>query len=155
MRVEPPTSTTSSMSIGPKPASEIARLRGRRRRLTKSPQSSSNFARVSLSSICLGPSSVAVIKGRLISVTDNFDNSILAFSAASVSLCKAWRSLFLRSTPSCSKNCSANQLTMRRSKSLPPSWVSPLVALTSKTPSPISRMETSKVPPPKSKTIIV
>src|SRR5580658_9820079 len=40
------------------------------------------------------------------------------------------------------------------SKSSPPRKVSPLVDLTSKTPSPISRMETSKVPPPRSKTAI-
>ena len=36
------------------------------------------------------------------------------------------------------------------SKSSPPRWVSPLVALTSNTPSPISRIEMSKVPPPRS-----
>jgi len=36
------------------------------------------------------------------------------------------------------------------SKSSPPKKVSPLVDLTSKTPSPISKMETSNVPPPKS-----
>ena len=70
------------------PASEIARLRGRRKRDTKSPQSSSNLARSSLVSICLGPSSVAVIKGKLISVTATPESSILAFSAASVSLCR-------------------------------------------------------------------
>ncbi|GBU22389.1 hypothetical protein R80B4_02298 [Fibrobacteres bacterium R8-0-B4] len=40
------------------------------------------------------------------------------------------------------------------SKSSPPKWVSPLVDLTSKTLSPISRMDISNVPPPKSKTAI-
>jgi hypothetical protein len=34
--------------------------------------------------------------------------------------------------------------------SVPPSWVSPLVALTSNTPLPNSMMVTSRVPPPKS-----
>ena len=37
------------------------------------------------------------------------------------------------------------------SKSYPPKWVSPAVALTSKTPSSIVKSETSNVPPPKSK----
>ena len=88
MRVEPPTNTTSSICIGLMPASVIALLRGRRKRLTKSPHNSSNLARVSLVSMCLGPSSVAVIKGKLISVTDSLDSSILAFSAASVNRCR-------------------------------------------------------------------
>jgi len=39
-----------------------------------------------------------------------------------------------------------------RSKSSPPSEVSPLVALTSNTPPEISRIEISKVPPPRSYT---
>ena len=44
---------------------------------------------------------------------------------------------------------------MRWSKLPPPRNVSPLVAFTSKTPSPISRIEMSKVPPPKSNTATV
>ena len=44
----------------------------------------------------------------------------------------------------------AIQSMMRWSKSSPPRWVSPLVARTSVTPSPISMMDTSKVPPPRS-----
>ena len=43
---------------------------------------------------------------------------------------------------------------MVSSKSSPPKNVSPLVDLTSNTPSPISRIETSNVPPPKSYTAI-
>ncbi len=42
----------------------------------------------------------------------------------------------------------------RWSKSSPPRKVSPWVAFTSKTPSPISRIDMSKVPPPRSKTAI-
>ena len=42
-------------------------------------------------------------------------------------------------------------LTILVSKSSPPRWVSPAVALTSKIPSSIVSKETSKVPPPKSK----
>jgi hypothetical protein len=38
----------------------------------------------------------------------------------------------------------------RWSKLSPPRWVSPLVDFTSTTPSPTSRIEMSKVPPPKS-----
>ena len=41
------------------------------------------------------------------------------------------------------------------SKSSPPRKVSPLVDFTSNTPSPISRIETSKVPPPRSYTAMV
>jgi len=37
------------------------------------------------------------------------------------------------------------------SKSSPPKWVSPAVALTSNTPSSIVSKDTSKVPPPRSK----
>ena len=155
IRVEPPTRITSSMRLGFNPASLSARFRGRRRRLTKSPHISSNSALVNLVSICLGPSSVAVIKGRLISVTPTPDSSILAFSATSPNRCNACRS-FRRSIPSFSaKNFSASQSTILLSKSVPPNWVSPLVALTSNTPSPISRIDTSKVPPPRSNTSIV
>ena len=41
--------------------------------------------------------------------------------------------------------------TKRLSKSSPPKCVSPAVALTSNTPSSIDKIETSKVPPPRSK----
>jgi hypothetical protein len=43
---------------------------------------------------------------------------------------------------------------MHRSKSSPPRDVSPLVAFTSNTPPDISRIEISKVPPPRSYTAI-
>ena len=48
-----------------------------------------------------------------------------------------------------------NHWTIFSSKSSPPKRVSPEVASTSKTPSPTSKIETSNVPPPKSKTRIV
>ena len=44
---------------------------------------------------------------------------------------------------------------IRWSQSSPPSWVSPWVAFTSNTPSPISISETSNVPPPRSNTSTV
>ena len=43
---------------------------------------------------------------------------------------------------------------MASSKSSPPKKVSPFVDLTSKTPSPISKIDISNVPPPKSYTAI-
>src|SRR5205814_5437336 len=49
---------------------------------------------------------------------------------------------------------SASQVMMRSSKSSPPRYVSPAVESTSKTSLPISRMEMSKVPPPRSYTAI-
>ena len=52
---------------------------------------SSNLARERLVSMCLGPSWVAVMKGRLMLVWLSVLSSILAFSAASVSLCRACR----------------------------------------------------------------
>ena len=47
-------------------------------------------------------------------------------------------------------NSEARYSTIASSKSSPPKKVSPLVDLTSKTPSPISKIDISKVPPPKS-----
>src|SRR4029079_17201074 len=52
-------------------------------------------------------------------------------------------------------NSPAIQSTTALSKLSPPRWLSPAVALTSNTPSPISSTDTSKVPPPRSKTRIV
>src|SRR5918998_114699 len=82
------------------------------------------------------------------------DSSILAFSAASWS---RWRAIL--SAPRSTLLLSLKRLiihsTTRESQSSPPRWLSPEVALTSTTPSPISSRETSKVPPPRSKTRIV
>ena len=117
--------------------------------LTKSAHNCSNFALVSVLTRCLGPDSVAVTYGKLISVCVEEDNSIFDFSAASLSLCNAIGS-FLKSTPCSSSNSNANHCIIASSKSSPPSLVSPLVDNTSKTPSPSSKIEISKVPPPKS-----
>ena len=83
------------------------------------------------------------------SVCSADDNSIFAFSAASFNLCRASLS-DLRSIPLSFLNSEIKYSTTALSKSSPPKNVSPLVDLTSKTPSPSSRMETSNVPPPKS-----
>ena len=51
-------------------------------------------------------------------------------------------------------NSAANQSIIFASTSSPPKCVSPSVAKTSNTPSPNSKIDTSCVPPPKSKTTI-
>ena len=99
--------------------------------------------------MCLGPVLSAVIKGKFISVCVAEDNSIFAFSAASFNLCKANLSDF-KSIPLSFLNSFNKYSTIVLSKSSPPKNVSPLVDFTSKTPSPISRIDTSNVPPPKS-----
>ena len=91
----------------------------------------------------------AVINGRFISVCVAEESSILAFSAASFNLCSASLSDF-KSIPLSFLNSPAKYSTIVSSKSSPPKNVSPFVDLTSKTPSPISRIEISKVPPPRS-----
>ena len=60
-----------------------------------------------------------------------------------------------RSTVFSLRNSSARYSTRRLSKSSPPRKVSPFVDFTSNTPSPISRIDTSKVPPPRSYTAMV
>jgi hypothetical protein len=89
------------------------------------------------------------MKGRLTSVVAVLDSSILAFSAASFSRCRASLSVF-RSMPPWLLELVGQPFDSLASKSSPPRKVSPLVDFTSNTPSPISRIETSKVPPPRS-----
>ena len=88
------------------------------------------------------------------SVVLELESSIFAFSAASFNLCSANLSFF-KSIPFSFLKLSARNSTILVSKSSPPKNVSPFVAFTSKTPSPISRIETSNVPPPRSYTAIV
>ena len=98
---------------------------------------------------CLGPLASAVTKGRLISVSIVVESSCFAFSAASF---RRWSAIlsFDRSMPWSFLNSATIQSMTRWSRLSPPRWVSPLVALTSTTPSPTSSTEMSKVPPPKS-----
>ena len=154
IRVDPPTSTTWSMSDLDSPESAMAWSKGPLHESTRSAVSSLKLARVSLTSRCLGPSDVAVMNGRLIWVSWRDDSSILAFSAAS---CRRWVAILSldRSTPSVSLNVFTSQSMIRWSQSSPPSFELPAVDLTSNTPSPISRTDTSKVPPPRSKTSTV
>ena len=71
-----------------------------------------------------------------------------AFSA-SFNLWSASLSVF-KSIPLSFLNSFARYSTIASSKSSPPKKVSPFVDLTSNTPSPISKIEISNVPPPKS-----
>ena len=154
IRVEPPTNTTSLISDFSNLASAKDFSTGIRQRWIKSWHKFSNFSRVKSVSICLGPVLSAVINGKWIVVFSTVDNSIFAFSAASVNRCKAWISS-VKLIPSFSLKSFTNQSTNTLSKSSPPKLVSPAVDNTSKIPSPTSKIETSNVPPPKSKTRIV
>ena len=89
MRVAPPTSTTSSTSADFMLASLSTALKGPLIRSTRSSVNCSNLARVSFITRCLGPDASAVTNGRLISVSETEDSSILAFSAASRRRCRA------------------------------------------------------------------
>ena len=151
MRVMPPTSTTSSMSALAMPASFSACWQGFIVRSIRSATRLSSLARVSFSTRCSGWWVFGSIEmnGWLISVCVALDSSIFAFSAASFSRCSAILSL-VRSTPCSFLNSSARYSTIRMSKSSPPRKVSPLVDFTSNRPSSISRIEMSKVPPPRS-----
>ena len=151
--VDPPTRIISSISDLLSPAAFKAVLHGSIVLLTRSSISWSNLDLERVLTKCFGPLSVAVIYGRLISVWAEDDNSIFAFSAASLSLCRDIGS-FLKSILSSFLNSSANQSIIFSSTSSPPKWVSPSVDNTSKTPSPNSKIETSCVPPPKSNTTI-
>ena len=151
IRVCPPTSTTSLILPASMPASFMHCLHGPTERWMMSSTIDSSFARVSFLTRCFGPPASAVMKGRLISVSMVVESSILARSAASRRRCNAISlPLPRRSRPSSFLNSSTNQSTIRWSMLSPPRWVSPLVAFTSITPSPTSRIEISKVPPPKS-----
>ena len=153
IRVEPPTRSTLPSSEAVMPASFSAFCTGIAVRSMRSCVSSSNLALVRFISRCFGPSEVAVMNGRLMLVVVAVDSSFFAFSAASFNLWRAILSLE-RSTPSAFLNSAIIQLVMALSKSSPPRRVSPLVDRTSITPSPISMMDTSNVPPPRSYTMI-
>ncbi len=96
--VGPPTKITFSMSCGCNLASDKACSTECRQRSTMGFTSSSNLVLVIFISKCFGPSEVAVINGKLISVSKIEDNSILAFSTASLTRCIAILSDF-KSTP--------------------------------------------------------
>src|SRR3974377_2455401 len=150
MRVCPPTSTTSLIFPASMPASFMHCLHGPTDFCAMSSTIASNFARVSFLTRCLGPEASAVMNGRLILVCIVVESAILARSAASRRRCSAISlPLARRSRPSSFLNSSISQSTSRWSMLSPPRWVSPLVAFTSMTPSPTSRIEILNVPPHK------
>ena len=149
--VIPPTRITSSILPLSTPASCTHFLQGSRVLPTKSATIPSNWALPSLTLRCLGPVASAVMNGNETSVVLRPSNSLLAFSAASLNLCMASGS-DERSNPLSFLNSANRCLRSSSSKSSPPSMVSPFVDLTSNTPPEISSIETSKVPPPRSKT---
>ena len=152
--VDPPTSSTWSISLGFSPESFIALFVGPFVASSRSSVNDSNFALVNVKSICFGPSSSAAIYGRCMLVSNLPDSSIFDFSAVSFNLCIATLSSLMFISVS-SSNFSIIQSIILASKSSPPRRLLPDVALTSKTPSPISRMDTSNVPPPRSNTRMV
>ena len=81
------------------------------------------------------------------------DKSLLAFSQTTFNLLKAFWFLLI-SISLWLLNSSIQNFNKALSKSSPPKWVSPLVDLTSNNWPSKLKTETSKVPPPKSKTRI-
>ncbi|CPU65267.1 Uncharacterised protein [Mycobacteroides abscessus] len=156
MRVEPPTSTTWSMSETETPASEMTLWNGAFVRSRRSCVICWNWARVSFSSRWIGPFSLIerYCIEMVVLVAD--ESSFFACSAASR---RRWSAIlsFDRSTPELFFTCLMRCSTMRLSQSSPPRRLSPEVARTwivekSSSSLPTSRSETSNVPPPRSKT---
>ena len=152
MRVEPPTRSTHPSSDAAMPASLRAVCTGPEVRSTKSRVMSLNAARVSVVSRCAGPAGPCARNGRLTCVDSSAESSFFASRAASATRRNAI--LSRRTSMPCSRwNASSRYAITRSSKSSPPKWLSPDVASTSMTSSPISMMDTSNVPPPRSYTI--
>lgn len=86
------------------PASLMTLWNGTLQRSSRSEVSCWNWARVSFSSRCSGPSAEAVMYGRLMEVSVEDESSIFAFSAASR---RRWRAILslARSTPWPFWNC--------------------------------------------------
>mmetsp|Transcript_25358 Transcript_25358/g.59171 ORF Transcript_25358/g.59171 Transcript_25358/m.59171 type:complete len:434 (+) Transcript_25358:700-2001(+) len=147
MRVEPPTSTTSSISDFLSSESSITFCTGVSVFLKRSMQSSSNRARVSVSEKSM-PSCRPSISTRTWCCEES---ERLARSTSRRSFWIAF--LSLDGSEPCLRLKTLSKCWMTRlSKSSPPRWVSPDVAITSNTPLSMVSSETSKVPPPRSKT---
>ena len=139
MRVAPPTITTPLISSMLKPASRKAFLVGLSVLATKVWVNSLNFLALKVKSI-----TSPVLK-----------TLVICALAWSVSHSLASRALVNNNRVSLAFNglqcdCSNSQQKIRRSKSSPPSALSPLVLSTSNTPLLSFNIETSNVPPPKS-----
>mmetsp|Transcript_11053 Transcript_11053/g.47204 ORF Transcript_11053/g.47204 Transcript_11053/m.47204 type:complete len:423 (+) Transcript_11053:547-1815(+) len=145
-RVEPPTSTISSTSVFFILASSKTRLTDSRHRKNRGSQTFSNLARVYGMLISWSPMNASMV------APVEEDNMRFARSHAVRSLRCALSSPVKMSSPDFFKCCAATSSASFVSKSSPPRCVSPLVETTSNTPLSMVRMETSKVPPPRSKT---
>mmetsp|Transcript_49404 Transcript_49404/g.139403 ORF Transcript_49404/g.139403 Transcript_49404/m.139403 type:complete len:253 (-) Transcript_49404:123-881(-) len=147
IRVEPPTSTISSIWFFLRPESSITCFTGPSVFLNKSLLISSKRARVSVSEKST-PSKRASISTRPwcveLSARFVFSTSRRSFWMARLSLDMSLPCFFWKIFMKC--------CITRWSKSSPPRCVSPFVATTSKTPLSIVRSETSNVPPPRSYT---
>ena len=86
---EPPTISTLEICAAVSPESFSACCRGPMVESTRYRVISSNFARVRVISMCLGPEASMVRKGRFTVVVISPESSILAFSAASRTRCMA------------------------------------------------------------------
>mmetsp|Transcript_21530 Transcript_21530/g.64061 ORF Transcript_21530/g.64061 Transcript_21530/m.64061 type:complete len:219 (+) Transcript_21530:1218-1874(+) len=147
IRVDPPTSTMESTSDVRVSVSSRTVLMGAAHFLNRSLFSSSNLARVSVSLKSM-PSMMAGIS---MTTFVSFESLRLAASASRRSFARA-RSDVVKSLSSFSLKRLINQSIMRWSKSAPPRCVSPAVASTRNSPLSILSKDTSKVPPPRSKT---
>ena len=134
------------------PASDRALVTGSAVSSTRSWVNSSNFAPLVRSQYpdVSDPRTVAVIKGRLMLVVEALDSSFFAFSAASLILCMAILSLE-RSIPSFLLELGHNVVPLPSGQNhRRPDGCFRQLPETSMTPSPISMIDTSKVPPPRS-----
>mmetsp|Transcript_11652 Transcript_11652/g.49029 ORF Transcript_11652/g.49029 Transcript_11652/m.49029 type:complete len:471 (+) Transcript_11652:469-1881(+) len=145
-RVEPPTSTISSTSSLDCFESVSTRLTHSRQRWKVFSHNLSNLARVTSHEISWSPT---VISTRALVELDSWR---LAVSHAERSLRVAPGESVNGSSPVRLRWSCATQSAMAESKSSPPRWVSPEVAITENTPSSMDSSDTSKVPPPRSKT---
>eukprot|EP00760_Papus_ankaliazontas_P009512 PhM_4_TR14093/c1_g1_i5/m.49793 len=147
MRVEPPTSTMSSMSDFLSLASDMTASTGFSVPLNKSMLSSSNLARV-IFSLKSKPSVSESTSTRASGCDDSWrfaaSHALRRRASAFWSFEMSMPLRFFRPSTKC--------FMRRLSKSSPPRCVSPFVATTSKKPSSIVRSETSNVPPPRSNT---
>mmetsp|Transcript_29212 Transcript_29212/g.95286 ORF Transcript_29212/g.95286 Transcript_29212/m.95286 type:complete len:227 (-) Transcript_29212:124-804(-) len=185
MRVDPPTSTTSSTCVTSSLASRMTRLTVSMHRVNRSLDSDSSLARdtttrrslpssrssTSTVALALDDSSrlarsaalrsrrIARLLDRTPSVTPPTPSplpllpSLLSSALASAAACALARPRPPPLSPSTLRsNSAAKKSTRRSSKSSPPRCVSPPVASTSNTPPLMARIDTSNVPPPRSKT---
>mmetsp|Transcript_28900 Transcript_28900/g.63718 ORF Transcript_28900/g.63718 Transcript_28900/m.63718 type:complete len:240 (-) Transcript_28900:727-1446(-) len=146
IRVEPPTSTTSCTWLLSILASRRHFSTGSMHLRNRSMLSSSKRARV----MEVAKSTPSNRESSSMEVWAAEDRVRLARSQAVRSLRRARAEVF-RSFLYLRWNSAAKWFTRRSSKSSPPKWVSPAVALTSKIPSSMVSRDTSKVPPPRSK----